>query len=89
MRAYPETPTPEPDGGLTVAFPNVPEAITERDSREEALLRADDALGSAKNAAMSRPRTPRSGAYRGYFERHYHRRQDFVARQLCKSTQPC
>lgn len=47
MQAYPATLTPASDGGFTVTFRDVPEAITEGDSREEALLRAEDALESA------------------------------------------
>jgi antitoxin HicB len=47
MRAYPALLTPDPDGGFTVTFRDVPEAITEGDTREEALLRAEDALESA------------------------------------------
>ena len=47
MRAYPATLIPDPDGGFTVTFRDVPEAITEGDSDEEALLRAEDALESA------------------------------------------
>lgn len=47
MRAYPATLMPDLDGGFTVTFRDVPEAITEGDSREEALLRAEDALESA------------------------------------------
>ena len=47
MRAYPAALTPDPDGRFTVTFRDVPEAITEGDSREEALLRAEDALKSA------------------------------------------
>jgi antitoxin HicB len=47
MRAYPAALTPDPDGGFTVTFRDVPEAITEGESREEALLRAEDALESA------------------------------------------
>jgi len=47
MRAYPATLTAHPDGGFTVTFRDVPEAITEGDTREEALLRAEDALESA------------------------------------------
>ncbi|HEV2334297.1 MAG TPA: type II toxin-antitoxin system HicB family antitoxin [Stellaceae bacterium] len=47
MRAYPATLTADPDGGFTVTFRDVPEAITEGDSREEALLRAEDGLESA------------------------------------------
>ena len=47
MRAYPATLIPDPDAGFTVTFRDVPEAITEGDTREEALLRAEDALESA------------------------------------------
>jgi antitoxin HicB len=47
MRAYPAMLMPDPDGGFTVTFRDVPEAITEGDNREEALLRAEDALESA------------------------------------------
>ena len=47
MRAYPAALVPDPDGGFTVTFRDVPEAITEADTREEALLRAEDALESA------------------------------------------
>jgi antitoxin HicB len=47
MRAYPAALTSDPDGGFTVTFRDVPEAITEGDTREEALLRAEDALESA------------------------------------------
>lgn len=47
MRAHPAGLTPDPDGGFTVTFRDVPEAITEGDSREEAILRAEDALESA------------------------------------------
>src|SRR5712691_759810 len=47
MRAYPASLIPDSDGGFTVTFHDVPEAITEGDSREEALLCAEDALESA------------------------------------------
>ena len=47
MRAYPAKLIPDPDGGFTVTFRDVPEAITEGDTKEEALLRAEDALESA------------------------------------------
>jgi len=47
MRAYPATLTSDSDDGFTVTLRDVPEAITEGDSREEALLRAEDALESA------------------------------------------
>jgi antitoxin HicB len=47
MRAYPAMLMPDPGGGFTVTFRDVPEAITEGDNRDEALLRAEDALESA------------------------------------------
>jgi antitoxin HicB len=47
MRAYPAALTPDPDGGFTVTVRDVPEAITEGDTRDEALPRAKDALESA------------------------------------------
>ena len=47
MRAYPAALTPDPDGGFTVTFRDVPEATTEGDTREAALLRGDGALESA------------------------------------------
>lgn len=47
MRAYPANLLADPDGGFTVTFRDVLEAITEGDTREEALLRAEDALESA------------------------------------------
>jgi antitoxin HicB len=47
MRAYPAKLSPDPDGGFTVTFRDMPEAITEGDSRDEALMRAEDALESA------------------------------------------
>ena len=47
MRAYPAALISDPEGGFTVTFRDVPEAITESDTREEALLRAEDALESA------------------------------------------
>ena len=47
MRAYPAAVTPDPDGGFTVTFRDVPEAITEGDTRKEVLLRAEEGLESA------------------------------------------
>ena len=47
MRAYPATLISDPARGFTVTFRDVPEAITEGDTRAEALLRAEDALESA------------------------------------------
>jgi antitoxin HicB len=67
MRAYPAALTPDPDGGFTVTFRDVPEAITEGDTREEALLRAEDALESglamyiAAKETLPRPSEPEAG----------------------------
>src|SRR5438132_5553158 len=67
MRAYPAVLTSDPDGGFTVTFRDVPEAITEGDSREEAVLRAEDALESAlamyiaAKEPMPRPSEPKPG----------------------------
>src|ERR1700724_2948940 len=47
MRAYLAALTPDPDGGFTVTVRDVPEAITEGDTRDEALLQAKDVLESA------------------------------------------
>jgi len=38
---------PQPEGGFTVTFPDVPEAITEGDTEDEARGRAEDALVTA------------------------------------------
>ena len=67
MRAYPAYLTPDPDGGFTVTFRDVPEAITEGDSREEAVLRSEDALESAlamyiaAKEPLPRPSAPEAG----------------------------
>jgi antitoxin HicB len=45
--AYPYDMEPQPEGGFTVTFPDVPEAITEGDAAEEAAERAEDALVTA------------------------------------------
>ena len=42
--AYPYDLLPQPEGGFTVIFPDVPEAITQGDTREEAAAMAEDAL---------------------------------------------
>jgi len=55
------------DGGVTVTFPDVPGAITEGDNREEALVRAVDALETILAAHMRdgkdlpKPRSKRRG----------------------------
>jgi predicted RNase H-like HicB family nuclease len=70
MRAYPAALTPDPDGGFTVTFRNVPEAITEGDTRDEALLRAEDAPESALAMYVAAeeplPTSSRGGGRRGH-----------------------
>ena len=48
--AYPCVLTPEEDGGFSVSFPNVPEALTCGDHQAEALAMAEDALAVALGA---------------------------------------
>ena len=45
--AYPYEMTPQPQGGFTVTFPDVPEAITQGDNEKEAAAMAEDALVTA------------------------------------------
>ena len=45
--AYPYIAEPQPEGGWTVTFPDVPEAITQGDTTAEAAAMAEDALVSA------------------------------------------
>jgi antitoxin HicB len=45
--AYPYTLEPQPEGGFSVLFPDVPEAITQGDTEEEARVMAEDALVTA------------------------------------------
>jgi len=47
MWSYPVDLVPAEEGGFVVTFPDVPEAITQGEDREEALLRARDALETA------------------------------------------
>ena len=44
--------TPEKNGGHSVSFPNVPEALTCGDDRDEALAMAQDALAVALGSYM-------------------------------------
>jgi antitoxin HicB len=44
---YPVDLTPAEEGGFVVTFPDVPEAITQGEDRDESLLRAVDALETA------------------------------------------
>src|SRR5260370_6575281 len=45
--AYPYELTAQPEGGFTVSFPDVPEAITQGETEEEAAAMAEDALVTA------------------------------------------
>jgi antitoxin HicB len=45
--AYPYELLPQPEGGFTVTFSDVPEAITQGDTEKEAALMAEDALVTA------------------------------------------
>src|SRR5947207_4674982 len=45
--AYPYDLLPQPEGGFTVTFPDVAEAITQGDTAEEAAAMAEDALVAA------------------------------------------
>src|SRR5436190_2004176 len=45
--AYPFDMAPQPEGGFTVTFPDIPEAITEGDTASDARERAADALVTA------------------------------------------
>jgi predicted RNase H-like HicB family nuclease len=45
--AYPYELLPQPEGGFTVSFPDVPEAITQGDNEQEAVTMAEDALVTA------------------------------------------
>ncbi len=47
MLAYPVILDPQPEGGFVVTFPDVPEAITQGEDIDEALMYAVDALESA------------------------------------------
>ena len=47
MLDYPVVLDAQPEGGFVVTFPDVPEAITQGEDEQEALLYADDALETA------------------------------------------
>jgi antitoxin HicB len=47
MRTYPAIFIADPQGGFTVMFRDVPEAISEGDTLDEAMMEAEDALESA------------------------------------------
>jgi antitoxin HicB len=47
MFDFPVILSPQPEGGFVVTFPDVPEAITQGEDEDEALLQAVDALETA------------------------------------------
>ncbi len=64
--AYPYDLLPQPEGGFTVIFPDVPEAITQGDSEEEASAMAEDALVTALSFYTDKAeRLPRPSPARG------------------------
>jgi antitoxin HicB len=58
---------PGDEGGFVVSFPDVPEAITQGDSRDEACAAAEEALGlalltyPARGLPLPKPKTARRG----------------------------
>jgi len=63
MRAYPARFQPAKEGGFTVTFRDVPEAITEGDTLDEAMAAAVDALESALSFYIDdRKPLPKPGA---------------------------
>jgi antitoxin HicB len=63
--AYPYELLPQPEGGFTVTFPDVPEAITQGDTEKEAAKMAEDALVTALSFYIDRaePLPPPSPAH--------------------------
>ena len=67
MRGYPARLQPAKEGGFTVTFRDVPEAITEGDTMDEALAAASDALESAlsfyidEREPLPKPSAPKRG----------------------------
>ena len=64
--AYPYELQPQPEGGFTVALPDVPEAITQGETEQEAAAMAEDALVTALSFySDSGERLPRPSPARG------------------------
>jgi predicted RNase H-like HicB family nuclease len=67
MRGYPARFQPAKEGGFTVTFRDVPEAITEGDTMDEAMSAAADALESALSfyiadrKPLPKPSAPKRG----------------------------
>jgi antitoxin HicB len=65
--AYPYEMLPQPEGGFTVTFPDVPEAVTQGDSEDEAASMAEDALVTALSFYTDRGEPlPRPSPSRGH-----------------------
>lgn len=66
---YPAHLEPQPEGGFTVTFPDIPEAITQGEDVEDALLHAADVLESAmdyyieEGKAIPAPSKPKRGQH--------------------------
>jgi antitoxin HicB len=64
---YPVNLEPQPEGGFTVTFPDIPEAITQGEDVEDALLHGADVLESAldfyieEGKAIPMPSKPKRG----------------------------
>lgn len=56
MLQYPADLTAQPEGGFVVTFPDIPEAITQGEDREDALFHAQDALETALEFYFEAPR---------------------------------
>jgi antitoxin HicB len=64
--AYPYDLAPQPEGGFTVTFPDLPEAITQGDTEDEAAAMAEDALVTALSFYTDQAeRLPRPSPARG------------------------
>src|SRR5213078_1303735 len=58
--------TPQPEGGFTVTFPDVPEAVTQGEDEDEAAAMAEDALVTALSFYTDKAeRLPLPSAARG------------------------
>lgn len=68
--AYPAVLTPETEGGFTVTFPDLPDAITQGEDRGDAIEMAADCLAEtlgariAERADIPAPSRPRRGQVR-------------------------
>lgn len=66
MLSYPVTLTPAEEGGFIVTFPDIPEAITQGEDKEEALVWALDALETILESYVAdKQRIPYPSAAKG------------------------